>query len=53
MLQRLIHAVAAGIRAFRSDLNGRLLPRTLGQPRPVWDNGTDYDVPTFLRRRTE
>lgn len=21
-------------------------------PRPVWDNGIDYDIPTYLRRNT-
>lgn len=46
MLQRIHQALRAALRAFRTEW----LTPSLYHPRPVWDDGTDYDVPTFLRR---
>ncbi len=46
MLQRIHQAMLAAIRAFRATL----LTPSIRLPRPAWDNGTNYDVPTFLRR---
>lgn len=49
MLKRMRVAVIAAIRAFRTSLLQEA-PQTVHHPRPVWDNGTNYDVPTVLRR---
>ncbi|QSA96239.1 hypothetical protein [Methylococcus sp. EFPC2] len=46
MLQRIPLAMLSALRAFRASLS----PQPLGPVRPVWDNGVNYDVPTFLRR---
>jgi hypothetical protein len=45
MLTRIPNALIAAVKAFRASL--------IHQPvasRPGWDNGINYDVPTFLRR---
>lgn len=47
MLKRFLQAMTAATRAFRTSL----LSQPICLPRPVWDDGIDYDVPTFLRRR--
>jgi hypothetical protein len=47
MLKRFLQAMTAATRAFRASL----LPQPIRLPPPVWDDGIDYDVPTFLRRR--
>lgn len=47
MLKRFFHAVTAASRAFRDSFQP---PTAVRQPRPVWDDGTDYNVPTFIRR---
>jgi hypothetical protein len=52
MPKRFIHAVIAAIKAFHSDWKTSFLRPLTHSPRPVWDNGTNYDIPTFLRRRT-
>ncbi len=49
MLKRVRYALIAAVRAFRAPLLPERSEMTR-QPRPVWDNGTNYDVPTFLRR---
>ncbi len=49
MLKRVRMAVIAAVRAFRASLLPEM-PDATRRPRPVWDNGTNYDVPTFLRR---
>jgi hypothetical protein len=52
MPKRFIHAVIVALMAFRSDWKTNLLPSSMCCPsRPVWDDGTNYDIPTFLRRR--
>lgn len=50
MLTRLFHATTAAFRAFHVSLLSREADHS-GQPRHAWDDGTDYDIPTFLRRR--
>ncbi len=47
MLKRMPIAMIAASRAYRAALLPEMPVR---RPRPVWDNGTNYDVPTFLRR---
>jgi hypothetical protein len=52
MPKRFVHAVIVALRAFRSVWKTNLLPASIYCPsRPVWDNGINYDIPTFLRRR--
>lgn len=51
MLKSFTHAVLVALRAFRADWEASSLQASIRSPRPLWDNGTDYDVPTFLRRR--
>lgn len=46
MLQRIPQAIVVAARAFRESLAPQVTPYS----RPAWDNGTNYDVPTFLRR---
>ena len=46
MLKRIPQAMLAAIRAFRVSLK----PEPIRPVRPAWDDGTNYDVPTFLRR---
>ncbi len=46
MLKRMHVAVIAAIRAFRAAHQ----PELILPSRPAWDNGTNYDVPTFVRR---
>ena len=45
---RFLHTLTG---VFRTSPTTPLPPRVVLPPRPVWDNGTDYDIPTFLRRR--
>jgi len=47
MLKRFIRAVAAAFRAFCDTFQASAAMRP---PRPVWDNGTDYNIPAYLRR---
>jgi len=49
MLKRMPIAVIAAFQAFRAALLPEI-PEAVRRTRPVWDNGTNYDVPTFLRR---
>ncbi len=46
---RFLHGLTLAFRAFHPATP--LPPRVILAPRPAWDNGTNYDVPTFLRRR--
>lgn len=46
MLNRIAHALSAAAWAFRATLS----PQPTRPTRPAWDNGINYDVPTFLRR---
>ncbi len=48
MLKRFFHALTAAGQTFRDSLRP---PAVARRCRPVWDNGTDYNVPTFIRRR--
>ena len=52
LMTRFFHAATAAFRAFHASLLSPAAGRPASQPRPVWDDGTDYDTPTFLRRRT-
>jgi hypothetical protein len=48
-MKRLILALTAAIRAFRNVwLSSPNFVINTGKA--AWDNGTDYDIPTFLRR---
>lgn len=51
MLKHFIHAVMTALPAISLRWEAFPAPRTVIMPRPVWDDGTDYDIPTFLRRR--
>ncbi len=51
MLKRVHHALFAALQAFRSDWRIYLAQQRMLHARPLWDNGIDYDVPTFLRQR--
>lgn len=46
MLYRIPHAFRAAIQAFHATLS---MP-PVRYNHPVWDNGIDYNIPTFLRR---
>lgn len=45
MLTRILNALLAALRAFRESLHPQPAVSRAG-----WDNGINYDVPTFLRR---
>jgi hypothetical protein len=49
MLTRFIRTLIVGISFFRPTKKSGLPPRVVMR-RPVWDNGTNYDIPTYLRR---
>ena len=51
MLKRFIRAVIAAFRTVSFRWEAFPGPRIVTIPRPVWDDGTNYDIPTFLRRR--
>lgn len=48
MLKRFFQALGAAIEAFQASMQPQAPARA---PRPVWDDGTDYSVPTFIRQR--
>ena len=49
MLNRFIRTLITGISFIRSKKKSGFPPRVVVR-RPVWDNGTNYDIPTYLRR---
>lgn len=51
MLTRFIRTLITGISFIRSTKKSGLPPRVVMR-QPVWDNGTDYDIPTYLRRHS-
>lgn len=51
MLKRFSHAALAAIRAFRADWRTYFQTQPSRLSRPVWDNGTNYNIPAYLRRR--
>lgn len=49
MLRRLVRSFVAVLASFRCRETPELLPRSATR-RAVWDNGTNYDIPAYLRR---
>jgi len=50
MLTAIVRALRAALPCLRHLRSG--LPERKVLPRPVWDNGINYDIPTYLRRTT-
>jgi hypothetical protein len=50
MLKRYLETVIATCQSVSVRWEALPEPPVIDLPRPVWDNGTDYDIPTFIRR---
>lgn len=53
MLKQTIRSVRKAYRSISVGWEVFPEPPIIAIPRPVWDNGTDYDIPTYLRRRRD
>lgn len=51
MLRETLHTVLAACQSVSLRFEPLPEPPVIFLPRPVWDNGTNYDIPTFIRRR--
>lgn len=51
MLKRFVQAMIAAFPPVSLRWEPLPAPRAADVPRPVWDNGINYDIPTFLRRQ--
>ncbi|WP_158002571.1 hypothetical protein [Methyloterricola oryzae] len=51
MLNRLIQGLGAAKLAFGCGWKTGFAPRPVLPYRPAWQNGVNYDIPTYLRRR--
>lgn len=50
MLKRYLQSVISSCQAVSVRWEALPEPPVIDLPRPVWDNGTNYDIPTFIRR---
>jgi hypothetical protein len=50
MLRHIVRTLIAAVSLIPARENSKFPPRVVMR-RPVWENGTNYDIPTYLRRK--